>query len=174
MNRYTVSMFAIVHPVLCAVAGWNLLAWLGRKSRPRTWRDLPENIIKIIDEYSYDDTSKETISQIKHRHLQIKDMDERKSVLQSCYLSVAIDYFVNRDYRYALRAIKQAENAYRHLLKADQGYRRKAESLHYYTCLLWGIIMYLKGYDRQAGYRLKKCLKSGHDPAIEKFIATLK
>lgn len=168
----------VYNPVIvmqaCHIGGWNLLSLSGRTSKPRTWHDLPADIIKLIDEYSYDKNSRETIAQIQRRHLQIKDINERRSVLQTCYLSVAVDYFVNRDYRYAMRAIKKAEADYRALLKADEGYRRQAESIHFYTCLLWGIILYIKGYDRRARARLKKCLEFDSEPAIENFIALLK
>ncbi len=170
MNNPILFNLLFVEKISCKFCAWNWLSVLGRTSNTRTWHDVPADIIKIIDEYTYAHNAKETIWQIHHHQLQITDIYERQTVLQSAYLSVAVDYFINRDYGYALRRLKKAESAYHFLRKADEGFRRQSESIHFYTCLLWGIILYIKGYDRRARHRLKKCIKSDSNPAIEKFI----
>lgn len=154
--------------------GTRFFRLFGSSRKQRTWRDLPKEIVGLIDEYPFDTGCKETIEAIKRRELQIKDAQERKSVLMSCYLSVAIDYFINRDYRYAVRYIKKANSLYRHLVHSDEAYRQQARNVHFYAQLLWGVILYIRGSDIKALLKLRSCCKIDHNTAVMQFIEDVK
>ena len=139
-------------------------------------RQIPENVVAVMDLFPYDDYYEATLECLHNGELYGDERFRRKCALLNCWLSQAIQYFVNRYYRLSIRLTKKIlRRRWRLVLsRHDDTLNEKLELIKFHGNLLLAMNYYRKYEDKSAVKRLKKCLKTQHHDALAQLIEQLK